>query len=137
MPDLVITGTVHKVENTQQITDKFKKRELIVNTGGDYPQMLKCEFHNDDVDLLNELVKGMEIETHLNVRGREWIDPKTNTPKYFVSLKAWKLVNIGMDYQKPELNAPASNVVPEMNGEQENAFNEAQQSAVDQDDLPF
>ena len=74
MADLVITGTVHMVGNTQQITDNFKKRDLVVNTGGDYPQMLKCEFHYDDVDLINELVKGMEIEVHLNVRGREWID---------------------------------------------------------------
>ena len=68
-----ITGTIKSIGETNQITPKFKKRELVIETTGDYP----------------------------HVKGREWIS-KDGTPKYFISLDVWKVTKESGETSKPD-----------------------------------
>lgn len=106
----ILTGKVHKVFDTQQITDTFTKRELVVETDGEYPQYIKIEFVKDKTALLDELNEGDSVTVSYDLRGREW------NGKYFTNVQGWKLEKTG--------SAPAPVTVNETD------------SGAD-DDLPF
>ena len=62
----------------------FRKRELVVTTDEQYPQMIMIEFLQDKVDLLNNYKVGQDVKVSINLRGREWINPQGEA-KYFNS----------------------------------------------------
>lgn len=89
----VVVGIIKLVGATQEIGSKgFRKRELVVTTAEDYPQMLMIEFTQDKVDLLNNFSQGQSVKVAINLRGREWINPQGEA-KYFNSLQGWKIDN--------------------------------------------
>lgn len=86
-----VVGIIKLVGETQTIGQKgFKKRELVVTTAEDYPQMLMIEFTQDKVILLNDFSVGQSIKVGINLRGREWVNPQGEA-KYFNSLQGWKI----------------------------------------------
>ena len=86
-----VLGKIKLVGATQEIGAKgFRKRELVVTTAEDYPQMLLIEFTQDKVDLLNNFSEGQSVKVAINLRGREWINPQGEA-KYFNSLQGWKI----------------------------------------------
>jgi|TARA_B110000908_G_C10145259_1_gene398730 hypothetical protein len=88
-----VVGIIKLVGATQEIGAKgFRKRELVVTTAEDYPQMLMIEFTQDKVDLLNNFSQGQSVKVAINLRGREWINPQGEA-KYFNSLQGWKIDN--------------------------------------------
>ena len=88
-----VIGIIKLVGATQEIGAKgFRKRELVVTTVEDYPQMLMIEFTQDKVDLLNNFSQGQSVKVAINLRGREWINPQGEA-KYFNSLQGWKIDN--------------------------------------------
>lgn len=88
-----VVGKIKLVGATQEIGAKgFRKRELVITTTEDYPQMLMIEFTQDKVDLLNNFSQGQSVKVAINLRGREWINPQGEA-KYFNSLQGWKIDN--------------------------------------------
>jgi hypothetical protein len=86
-----VVGIIKLVGATKEIGAKgFRKRELVVTTAEDYPQMLMIEFTQDKVDLLNSFEVGQSVKVAINLRGREWINPQGEA-KYFNSLQGWKI----------------------------------------------
>ena len=86
-----VVGIIKLVGATQEIGAKgFRKRELVVTTAEDYPQMLMIEFTQDKVDLLNNFSQGQSVKVAINLRGREWIN-LAGKAKYFNSLQGWKI----------------------------------------------
>lgn len=86
-----VVGIIKVLGATQEIGAKgFKKREVVITTAEDYPQMLSIEFTQDKVDLLNEFMEGSSVTVSINLRGREWINPQGEA-KYFNSLQGWKI----------------------------------------------
>jgi len=86
-----VVGIIKVLGATQEIGAKgFKKREVVITTAEDYPQMLMIEFTQDKVDLLNEFMEGSSVTISINLRGREWINPQGEA-KYFNSLQGWKI----------------------------------------------
>ena len=86
-----VVGIIKVLGATQEIGAKgFKKREVVITTVEDYPQMLSIEFTQDKVDLLNEFMEGSSVTISINLRGREWINPQGEA-KYFNSLQGWKI----------------------------------------------
>jgi len=86
-----VVGIIKLVGATQEIGAKgFRKRELVVTTAEDYPQMIMIEFTQDKVDLLNSFEVGQSVKVAINLRGREWINPQGEA-KYFNSLQGWKI----------------------------------------------
>lgn len=86
-----LTGNVHLVADTQQKSEKFKSRELVLKTGGDYPQFILVQFTQDKCDLLNNLKIGDFVSVNYNIRGREWSNPTTGEIKYFNLIEGWSI----------------------------------------------
>ncbi|CAN5163992.1 DUF3127 domain-containing protein [soil metagenome] len=90
-----IKGKIIEINNTVQVSDKFRKREFVVEyaENSQYPEYIKFELTQEKCDLLNGFNPGQEVEVYFNLKGRRWTDPKGET-KYFNSLQAWKIQNI-------------------------------------------
>ena len=90
-----IKGKVYKIQPVQQVSDSFKKRDLILldDSNSQYPQHISIQFAQDKTDLLNGLKVGQEVDVHINLRGREWTD-KTGTIKYFNTIEGWKIEGV-------------------------------------------
>ena len=91
-----LTATIKSIGTTQEVSDKFKKRELIVTYSENptYPETLKFEATQDKVSILDGLNIGDQIEVHFNLRGREWTN-KEGVVSVFNTLGVWKVVKMG------------------------------------------
>ena len=117
-----LTGTVKVLNDTQQITDTFKKREFVItDNSSQYPQDILFQAVQANTDKLNDVNVGDTITVSFNLRGREWTSPQGEV-KYFNSLDAWNIV-------KGAGAAPATGAAP-------TASPETQLEEGD-DDLPF
>ena len=88
-----IKGTIIKISETIQISDRFRKREFVVEYSSNpvYPQVIQFEMVQDRCELLDKHQDGQLVEIHFDLRGREWKNPQGDT-KYFNTLQAWKIV---------------------------------------------
>ena len=83
--NIEIKGTVETILEIQEFASGFKKRTIVVNTGGKYPQMVPIEFAKEKINLLDSLTNGQEVTIGVNIRGNEY------NGKYYVSLAGWKV----------------------------------------------
>lgn len=90
MESIKIKGKVVSVGDTMVKSDKFKKRELIVSTLGEYPQTFAIEFINDNEEKLDLITKDDVVEVDVNLRGRLWTNTQGDD-KCFISLVGWKI----------------------------------------------
>jgi len=74
-------------------TGVFRKRELVLVTEEQYPQMIMIEFVQDKCDVLNKYKVGQDVKVGINIRGREWINPEGEA-KYFNSIQGWRIDEI-------------------------------------------
>ncbi len=86
-----ISGIVKVKRDTQQISDKFQKREFVVtDASGNYPQDILFQLTQDRTSLLDDINENDVVNVTFNIRGREWTSPKGEV-KYFNSLDVWKI----------------------------------------------
>ncbi|HYH56365.1 MAG TPA: DUF3127 domain-containing protein, partial [Anseongella sp.] len=88
-----IKGKVVEVSDVMQVTDTFKKRELVVEyieNNPSYPEYLKFEALQDKCSLLDAVKPGEEVEVSFNLRGRPWTG-KDGKKQYFNSLVLWRI----------------------------------------------
>ena len=86
-----VIGLIKLIGLTEEIgSNGFKKRQLVVTTAEDYPQMLSIDFTQDKTVLLDSFAVGEGVKVSINLRGREWINPQGEA-KYFNSLQGWKI----------------------------------------------
>lgn len=86
-----ISGIVKVKNDTQQISDKFQKREFVVtDASGNYPQDILFQLTQDRTSLLDDINVNDVVNVTFNIRGREWTSPKGEV-KYFNSLDVWKI----------------------------------------------
>lgn len=99
-----IKGRVFSVGETQQVTETFKKRELILEYADNqtYPQYIKLEANQDKVTIFDGLVSGQEIEASVNLQGRLWTD-KNGVTTAFNTLNVWKINKLGEAVQVAEV----------------------------------
>jgi hypothetical protein len=84
-------GKLHVVNETKQVSERFTKREFVVEIAdGKYPQFVLFQLTGDRCPLLDEHRVGDAVRVTFNVRGREWKSPQGEV-KYFNSLDVWKL----------------------------------------------
>ena len=96
-----ITGTIKVLKDTQEVSDKFKKRELVVTTEETYPQDILIEFSQDKCSILDKYAEGQGVTVDINIRGRCWSDPKTGQDRYFNSIQGWKIEATGSSATVP------------------------------------
>ena len=120
-----VIGKVKVIGETGEFgTSGFRKRELVVTTDEQYPQMIMIEFVQDKCDLLNNYAVGQDVKVSINLRGREWINPQGEA-KYFNSVQGWRIENLG--------SAPQASNLPPVD-----QFEPASKvSDEEPDDLPF
>ncbi len=110
-----VIGIVVAVMETKQITEKFAKREFVIEpTGEIYPQKVIFQTVNDKTSMLDAIAEGQQIEVCFNLHGREWTRPETGEIKYFNTLDAWRVeVLENTDYQPPTPSAPETPIKTE------------------------
>lgn len=89
-------GVIKVIKPTQQVSEKFSKREFVVTdlSEAQYPQDILFELKQDKTSLLDNFMQGQEVEVSFNLRGREWESPQGEV-KYFNTLNAFKIDAIG------------------------------------------
>jgi hypothetical protein len=124
-----IIGKIKKIDDTKTFgANGFRKREMVVTTDEQYPQMILVEFIQDKCNLLDNYSIGDDVKISINIKGREWINPEGEA-KYFNSIQGWRIEKL-----QPAANAPAD--VPPI--EAVDAFEPADTiSDEEPDDLPF
>lgn len=88
-----VVGIIERLEETILVSDKFKKREVVVRTNEQYPQDISIEFQQDKVDILNNYHVGQEVKVFTNLRGRSWTNPEGET-KTFNTIQGWKIETV-------------------------------------------
>lgn len=89
-----IKGVIKAVHGTEVISEKFKKRCLILTVKEAITQDLCIEFKQDKTNLLNGFKEGMTVNVGVNVESREY------KGKYFTSLSGWKINMFGGDVNR-------------------------------------
>lgn len=119
-------GKLHALFDEQQVTEKFRKREFVVEIeDGNYPQYVKFQLTQDKCSALNSFQKGDKIKVVFGLSGREGKSRDGNTV-YYTNLGAWKLEKI--DGGAPTSAAPNRSAA---------AASSHDAPPPDDDDIPF
>jgi len=89
-----IKGTIKYIGQTEVISEKFKKRDVVVTVEGQYPQHILLQATQDRCGSIDNFKVGDPVEAHYNLKGREWTNPKGEI-KYFNTIEVWKLTLVG------------------------------------------
>ena len=121
-----LQGKIKVLKETETFgSNGFRKRELVITTNEQYPQMILVEFVQDKCDVLNNYKVGQDVKIGINLRGREWINPE-GVAKYFNTIQGWRIEAIVPDVATAQTTPPAETPsVPQP------------QSEEDSSDLPF
>jgi hypothetical protein len=120
-----LVGNIKVVNDTQVISEKFKKREIVItDNSGQYPQDVSFQMTQDKTDLANDLAVNDLVSVSFFIRGREWTSPQGEV-KYFNSLDVWKIEKQSGGVPTPADATPTS------------ATNAESFVAQGDDDLPF
>lgn len=124
-----LQGTLIVKNDTQVISDRFKKREFVIEkketspNGFEFVDTIKFQLVQDKVDLIDNFQLGQNINVHFNIKGNKW--EKGGQVNYFVNLDAWKVEEAGAQAQSTQSgqgSTPPPSDIPEDDGT---------------DDLPF
>ena len=87
-----LKGKVHEIGALQQVSETFKKRDLIIEYAENptYPEYIRFEALQDKTALFDSLKPGDDVEVSFNLRGRPWTD-KAGKTSYFNSLVVWRI----------------------------------------------
>ena len=86
------SGRIHKVFEAKQITERFRKREFVIELADNsrYPQLVMFQLTGDRCESLDGFEEGDEVKVEFSLRGREWKSPQGEM-RYFNSLAVWTL----------------------------------------------
>lgn len=85
-----VKGKIKFIGSTQQVSEKFSKREIVVTTDEQFPQHISIEFNQDKCAILDKYSVGDDVEVGINLKGREWTNPQGEV-KYFNSIQGWNI----------------------------------------------
>lgn len=86
-----ITGNVYLVKKEQVISEKFKKRELVLHIpnekNSDWDNHIIIEFIQDKTSLLDSVKAGDAVTVGFFINGRRWQKDPKSEQMFFVSLR--------------------------------------------------
>ena len=85
-----VKGAIIVLNPTVKVSDKFSKREFVIQTEEQYPQQIQLQLSQDKCSLLDSFTLGQVVEVDYNLRGRKWTNPQ-GEDKYFNTIEAWKI----------------------------------------------
>ena len=88
-----ITAKLIEKFEAQQVTDRFRKREFVLETRenvgtSEFVETIKFQLTQDRCDLIDAVNVGEDVKVSFNIRGRRW--EKNGQVSYFNNLEAWK-----------------------------------------------
>lgn len=95
--DLKISGNVTQVLEEQSGESKngpWRKRDFILETGGEYPKKICITQWGDNIDQ-NSVSKGDSVTAHIDIQSREY------KGKWYTDVKAWKIEKEGGSSSAP------------------------------------
>ena len=85
-----VTGRLHEIFDEQQVSEKFRKREFVLEVqDGQYPQHIKFQLTQDKTSFVDPFKMGDEVKVTFDLRGRGF--NKNGQMLYFTNLEAWKI----------------------------------------------
>jgi single-stranded DNA-binding protein len=143
--NLELTGRLLKKYDVVNVSEKFKKREFVVElseeiNGSSYINYAAMQLVNNKCDIIDKYNEGDMVKVSFNIRGSKWT--KDGKERYFSNLDAWRVEAAGAAGSQP---APQNNNQYQNNGGNQPASsnNFASQgsynsnSSEQSDDLPF
>ena len=95
MESLQALGVIIKIFDEQVISEKFKKREFVLETGSpEYPEYVRFEFTQDKTSVLDNYMVNDPVQISFNLKGRKWTDPQ-GVDKWFNTLQCWRMTHAG------------------------------------------
>tara|TARA_B110000438_G_C15552532_1_gene537582 strand:+ start:217 stop:576 length:360 start_codon:yes stop_codon:yes gene_type:complete len=94
MSNLSVEGKVKRIHDEQVISERFKKREFVIETEEQYPQFLMFQLVQDKTNLIDQVKIGDKVEVFFNLRGREWQRDPSAEIKVFNTLDAWRIQKV-------------------------------------------
>jgi len=94
-----ITGKVVDVSPVQQMSDKFRKKEFVIESseqgsdGREFVDYIKFQCVQDRADLINESFLNERVKVSFNIKGNRW--ERDGKVTYFTNLDAWKIEKAG------------------------------------------
>ena len=81
-----VKGTVHVIGESKTISTNYEKRELIIKTDDQYPQLICIEFGQGKCnEYIDKLTIGQDVTVGINLKGREY------NGKYYNSIQGWSV----------------------------------------------
>ncbi len=131
--NMQIQGKIHATMEAEQVTQRFRKREFVLELEGEsrYPQYVMFQLTGDRCDGLDGFAKGDEVKVEFSLRGREWTSPKGEV-RYFNSLETWSVDRVG-----DSAGAGAGSNSASGPSESSGMFADGAPPPTDDDDIPF
>ena len=85
-----VIGKIRVIEDMHQVSESFKKRNVVIETDTQYPQYIPVEFKQDKTDLLNGYNVGDSVKVSTNLTGRLWVAP-SGEDRYFLGCEGWRI----------------------------------------------
>ena len=111
-----LEGKIKLIDETKNVgTGDFKKRDIVVTTDEQYPQHILVQFVQDKCDVLDGYKVGESVVIGINLRGREWTNPKGEVV-YFNTIQGWRISRPDTSKQSPATNTAQTKTNPQQAG---------------------
>ncbi len=141
---LEVTGKLLAKYDTLQVSEKFKKREFVLElaeeiNGNIYTNFAKLQLVQNKCDIIDRFNTGDVVKVSFNIKGNSYVDKKDGQTKYITNLDAWRVESAaaaqanGPAPSAPAYSAPAG----AMGGNNYNTAPAYNPSPETIDDLPF
>lgn len=94
-----LSGKLEAKFETKEFASGFRKKEFVLNTGGDYPQTIKMEVVKDNIEKLDAIPVGTELICKIDIRGRLY------EGNYYNNILAWRFDVGTAENEKPKVTA--------------------------------
>lgn len=103
-----VTGKLIFKENTQKISERFQKREFVIEVENEknsqWNDFVKIQLIQDRCDLLENIQLNDNIKVYFNLRGRKW--ENNGQISYFTNLEGWRIEKIQDGPETAEVPIP-------------------------------
>ena len=91
-----ITGKLIAVQPTQQVSERFKKREFVLETaeeinGNVYTNYAKMQLVQNKCEIVDNFKIGDNVKVSFNIKGNKW--ERDGNVNYITNLHAWRIEN--------------------------------------------
>ncbi len=129
-----LTGKLVAINETQQVSDRFKKREFVLEiseeiNGNVYTNYAKMQLVQNKCEIIDNYHIGDTVKVSFNIKGNKW--ERDGNVNYITNLDAWRVENAQPGAHTP----PAPQSYPAQNTGNTNVnYNPSPENV---DDLPF